>query len=139
MPNTALYMYVCVQVWKGRRTVEGVCAGRGVRVRESSPSNLFAVAKVKPGKTKKTILGSCYVSAPGEDRDQEVTIRKEAGYYTKVILSIQRGHISCEIPTFIRVCSLIHTNKWFVKEFQISEIGTSPTCPYPIQDTPGKP
>lgn len=99
-------------------------AGRGVEVRESSPSMLFAVAKVKPGRSKKTISGSCYISIPAWDRNQEVIIRKEPECYTKVILSYERGYISSAIPTFNRGCSLIQTDKCFMEEFEISAIGT---------------
>ena len=85
---------------------------------------LFAVAKVKPGRSKKTISGSFYISIPTWDRNQEVIIRKEPECYTKVILSYERGYISSAIPTFKRGCSLIQTDKCFMEEFEISAIGT---------------
>lgn len=121
-------MFVC----KCKRRVD-VCPGWGVAVKKKkrSPSTAFAVAKVKPSRSKKTILESCYVSKPHWDRNQEV-IRKETEYHTKLILSFERGHISCAVPPFNRRHSLIQTNTWFMKEFQISTIGTSPICSYPV-------
>lgn len=94
MPITVLYVYVCVQVWKGRR--EDVCAGEGMRIREISFPMLFAVANIKPGRSKKTISENCYVCVPGWDRNQEVRIRKEAEYYTKGPLSLKGGTFSAQ-------------------------------------------
>ena len=88
MLNTALYMCVYVQGRKGRGRVEDVCAGSG------SFSMLFAVANVKPGRSKKTISRSCYISTPDCNRSQKVRLRKEAEYYTKGILNFEMGHIS---------------------------------------------
>ena len=122
MLNTALYMCVYVQGRKGRGRVEDVCAGSG------SFSMLFAVANVKPGRSKKTISRSCYISTPDCNRSQKVRLRKEAEYYTE-ILNFEMGHISWVSPTFNRGHSLSRINECFMQEFQISAIGTSPTCP----------
>lgn len=49
-----------------------MCMGRGVGVKEGSPSMLFVVAKVKAGRSKKTISGSCNISIQGWNKNQEL-------------------------------------------------------------------
>lgn len=80
--------------------MDSVCMGRDVGEEESSPSMLFVVAKVKAGRSKKTISGSGYISIQGWNKNQEVAIREDPKCYTKVTLSYEKGHISCAISTF---------------------------------------
>lgn len=102
-------MYVCVQG----------CGRKG-----KLSFMLLALTNVKPGRSKKIISERCYISIPGWDRNQEVTIGKQPECYTKVTLSYKSEHISCVIPTFSRGHHLIQTSKCFMKLFQILAIGS---------------